>query len=107
VAIYKIKWQLSLKVSKDKSCAIIWNLLSENKNLNLDSRYSMLSTILGRWDVEKIFRVLHFMASNPLCLMCKTICDLKDAFIFILLSCKLKEKPNGEQKLSMNRYISL
>jgi hypothetical protein len=88
LAIYKIKWQLSLKVSKDKSCAIIKNLLSENKNLNLDSRYSMLSTILGRWDVEKIFRVPHLMASNSHCLMCKAICGLKDAFIFILLSCK-------------------
>ncbi len=48
LAIYKIKWQFSFKVSKDKSCAIIQNLLSEKKNLNLDSRYSMLSTILGR-----------------------------------------------------------
>ncbi len=107
MAIYKIKWQLSFKVSKDKSCAIIKNLLSENKNLNLDSRYSMLSTILGRWNVEKIFRVPHLIASNSHCLMCKAICDLKDAFIFILLSCNLKKKPNGEEKLSMNRYISL
>jgi hypothetical protein len=85
LAIYKIKWQLSLKVSKDKSYAIIKNLLSENKNLNLDSRYSMLSTILGRWDVEKIFRVPHLMASNSHCLMCKVIFGLNYAFIFILL----------------------
>jgi len=51
----------------------------------------MLSTIFGRWDVEKIFRVPHLMASNSHCLMCKAICDLKDAFIFILFSCNLKK----------------
>ncbi len=99
VAFYKIKWQLSLKVSKNKSCAIIKNLLSENKNLNLDSRYSMLNTILGRWDVEKIFRVPHLMASNSHFLMCKAICGLKDAFIFILFSCKLKKKTQWRRKI--------
>jgi hypothetical protein len=53
----------------------------------------MLSTILGRWDVEFFFRVPHLMASNSHCLMCKTVYGLKDAFIFILLSCKLKKNP--------------
>jgi hypothetical protein len=53
----------------------------------------MLNTILGRRDVEKIFRVPHLMAFISHCLMCKTICALKDAFICILLSCTSKKNP--------------
>ncbi len=41
---------LGLKVSKGKNCAIIKNLFNENKK-KLDSRCSMLNTILGRWYV--------------------------------------------------------
>jgi len=67
----------------------------------------MLSIIFGRWDVEKIFRVPHLMASNSHCLMCKAICGLKDAFIFILLSCNFLKKSMEKKKISMNRYISL
>jgi hypothetical protein len=39
--------------------------------------------------------------------MCKTICDLKDAFIFIPLSCNFFKKPNGEKKKKKHFLVTL